>query len=135
MKIFVTLFRYFPYGGLARDCLKIAETLRDRGHEVTIFTEKWEGPRPEGIGVRVLESEAVSSPLPCSRGFAGGRVLRLHPAGILAEELVGKEVRVGINIQIAGFVKGGLGYDRSARTDEDPQKTNEFGRHGDTPDR
>lgn len=61
MKIFVTLFRYFPYGGLARDCLKIAETLRDRGHEVTIFTEKWEGPRPEGIGVRVLESDAVSN--------------------------------------------------------------------------
>src|SRR5262249_17762185 len=54
MKIALALFRWFPHGGLQRDCLAIAKALVARGHGVDILCGAWEGPRPDGIGVRVL---------------------------------------------------------------------------------
>lgn len=54
MKIALALFRWFPHGGLQRDCLAIATALAARGHDVDILCGTWDGPRPAGIGVRVL---------------------------------------------------------------------------------
>ena len=54
MNLGFILFDYFPFGGLQRDCVKIAEHCVARGHRVTIFTRTWEGERPVGIGVEVL---------------------------------------------------------------------------------
>jgi len=47
MKLAFVLFRYFPYGGLERDMLAMAELCRQRGHDVTLYTRSWQGPRPE----------------------------------------------------------------------------------------
>ena len=38
MKIALGIFVYFPFGGLQRDMMKIAEELVSRGAEVTVFT-------------------------------------------------------------------------------------------------
>lgn len=43
MKLAFCLFHYFPFGGLQRDFLKIALACRNNGHDVHIFTSKWEG--------------------------------------------------------------------------------------------
>lgn len=43
MKLAFCLFKYFPYGGLQRDFLRIAETCRRRGHEIHVYTMQWEG--------------------------------------------------------------------------------------------
>lgn len=43
MKLAFCLFKYFPYGGLQRDFLRIAKVCRDRGHEIHVFTTSWEG--------------------------------------------------------------------------------------------
>src|SRR5207253_1422682 len=43
MKLGFLLFDYFPFGGLQRDCLKIARLCATRGHDVTIFTRTWQG--------------------------------------------------------------------------------------------
>lgn len=40
------LFHYFPFGGLERDCLRVAHTLARRGHRVDIYTMAWDGPPP-----------------------------------------------------------------------------------------
>lgn len=54
MKLGFTLFDYFPFGGLQRDCLKIAGHCVARGHAVTIFTRTWEGERPAGVAVELF---------------------------------------------------------------------------------
>lgn len=38
MKIALTIFRYFPYGGLQKDCIRCAKEFLDRGHKVVLFT-------------------------------------------------------------------------------------------------
>lgn len=55
MKMAFALFEYFPYGGLQRDMLAIAELAQQRGHQVTVFTRAWHGePPPVGISVTLV---------------------------------------------------------------------------------
>jgi UDP-glucose:(heptosyl)LPS alpha-1,3-glucosyltransferase len=43
MKLAFCLFNYFPYGGLQRDFLRIAQACQQRGHEIHVYTMRWEG--------------------------------------------------------------------------------------------
>ena len=54
MKFAFVLFKYFPYGGLQRDCLGIAATCQARGHEVDIYTLSWEGDKPHGLNIHII---------------------------------------------------------------------------------
>ena len=54
MKMAFVLFEYFPFGGLQRDMLAIAQAAETRGHQVTIFTRDWDGDKPDAISVRLL---------------------------------------------------------------------------------
>lgn len=54
MKLAFVLFKYFPFGGLQRDMVRIAEACRQRGHEIHVFTLSWEGEQPPGFHVHVL---------------------------------------------------------------------------------
>jgi UDP-glucose:(heptosyl)LPS alpha-1,3-glucosyltransferase len=42
------LFKYFPYGGMQRDCLRLARACSKAGYQVNILTINWKGPKPEG---------------------------------------------------------------------------------------
>lgn len=62
MKLAFILFKYFPYGGLERDCLRIAEEAVKRGHQVCIYTMTWQGdPPPKGIDIEVEQIRAWSN--------------------------------------------------------------------------
>ncbi len=61
MKIAFCLFRYFPYGGLQRDFLRIAQTCAGRGHEIQVFTLAWEGDRPSGMGINLVAVKGMSN--------------------------------------------------------------------------
>ena len=62
MRFAFALFKYFPFGGLQSDMLRIAECAAARGHEVTVFTGAWEGAAPRsGIHVRLLENGGGSN--------------------------------------------------------------------------
>jgi UDP-glucose:(heptosyl)LPS alpha-1,3-glucosyltransferase len=61
MKLAFCLFRYFPYGGLQRDFLKIARLCRDRGHEVHVYTLAWEGEKEPGIAVNVMPTKGFQN--------------------------------------------------------------------------
>lgn len=52
------LERYFPYGGQQRDMLRFARAMTDRGNRVTICTHQWQGDRPDGIEVELLDGQA-----------------------------------------------------------------------------
>jgi len=43
MKLAFCLFKYFPFGGMQRDFLRIARECRARGHEVHVYTMSWDG--------------------------------------------------------------------------------------------
>jgi UDP-glucose:(heptosyl)LPS alpha-1,3-glucosyltransferase len=47
MKFAFVIFKYFPYGGVQRDMLRIARECAARGHDVKIYTGQWHGDRPE----------------------------------------------------------------------------------------
>ena len=38
MRFALAIFKYFPFGGIQRDLLKVARECRARGHEVCVFT-------------------------------------------------------------------------------------------------
>lgn len=57
MRFAFASFKYFPYGGLEKDMLRMAECAASRGHEVTILTGKWECsqyPDTPGITVKII---------------------------------------------------------------------------------
>lgn len=54
MKLAFTLFKYFPYGGLQRDFMRIATICRDHGHSVDVFTLEWNGPKPDGFNINII---------------------------------------------------------------------------------
>lgn len=56
MKFAFLIFKYFPYGGVQRDMLRIARDCAALGHQVTIFTGEWQGAQPEGVQVRLCDS-------------------------------------------------------------------------------
>lgn len=61
MKLGFLLFDYFPFGGLQRDCLKIAQLCAARGHDVTIFTRTWQGNPPDTLKVELFGRQGASN--------------------------------------------------------------------------
>ena len=43
------LYKYFPFGGLQRDFMRIAQTVASRGHRVRVYVWSWEGDCPDNI--------------------------------------------------------------------------------------
>lgn len=54
MKLAFCLFKYFPFGGLQRDFLRIAKECVKRGHTVDVFTMQWEGEQDPDVPVTLL---------------------------------------------------------------------------------
>lgn len=59
MRIAFAIFRYFPFGGLQRDMMSIAQEAQARGHQVTIFCGEWSGDKPKKINVVVVDSKLL----------------------------------------------------------------------------
>jgi len=51
MKLALVIFRYFPFGGLQRDMLAIAQAAQTKGHQVSIFCGDWQGEKISGIDI------------------------------------------------------------------------------------
>ncbi|NJD35702.1 MAG: glycosyltransferase family 4 protein [Betaproteobacteria bacterium] len=62
MQIAFTLFKYFPYGGLQRDFLRIALACQARGHAVRVYTLSWQDELPEGFDVVQVPVKALTNP-------------------------------------------------------------------------
>lgn len=73
MRIAFAIFRYFPFGGLQCDMLRIAGELLRRGHDLTIFCRRWEGERPAGVKVVELRSGGCSNHTRAARFAAAFR--------------------------------------------------------------
>ena len=49
MKLAFCIFKYYPFGGLERNFIRITEECIRRGHSVSVFTMLWEGDIPETL--------------------------------------------------------------------------------------
>lgn len=61
MQLAFVLYKYFPFGGLQRDFLRIALECQSRGHAIRVYTPIWNGEIPEGFDVRVPEIRSWSN--------------------------------------------------------------------------
>lgn len=61
MQLAFVLYKYFPYGGLQRDFLRIALECQRRGHAIRVYTPIWEGEVPAGFDVRVARIRSWSN--------------------------------------------------------------------------
>jgi len=59
MKLAFVLFKYFPYGGLQRDMLRIAVACQKLGYEIHVYTLSWQGDIPAGFHVHRLPVRGV----------------------------------------------------------------------------
>lgn len=48
------LYKYFPFGGLQRDFMRIARTVAGRGHRVRVYTQSWQGECPDEFELIVV---------------------------------------------------------------------------------
>ncbi len=52
---------WFPFGGMQRSLLRIAQACVARGHQVDIYTGEWQGERPDNIGVIEMDTKASTN--------------------------------------------------------------------------
>jgi len=98
MKLAFCLFKYFPYGGLQRDFLRIAETCRQRGHRIDVFAMSWEGAVPEGFDLHLLSARGLSNH-GRSRAFARGLGERLQATNY--DAVIGFNKLPGVDVYFA----------------------------------
>ena len=55
------IFKYFPFGGVQRDLMKLVQGCLDAGHQVRIYVIRWNGPVPDGVDVRKAPVKALSN--------------------------------------------------------------------------
>ncbi|MCL2523447.1 MAG: glycosyltransferase family 4 protein [Betaproteobacteria bacterium] len=82
MQLAFCLYKYFPYGGLQRDFLRIALACQARGHAVRVYTLSWSGDIPEGFELIRVPVKALTNTRRYAKFTAWvARDLQARPAG------------------------------------------------------
>ncbi|MEQ9862342.1 glycosyltransferase family 4 protein [Pectobacterium cacticida] len=61
MNIAICLYKYFPFGGLQRDFLNIAQACVKRGHSVRVYVLSWQGDRPDNMEIILVPTSGLSN--------------------------------------------------------------------------
>lgn len=61
MKLAFCLYKYFPFGGLQRDFVRIATQCVERGHQIRVYTLSWQGERPSFMDIRIVPVSAIQN--------------------------------------------------------------------------
>ena len=98
MQLAFCLYKYFPFGGLQRDFLRIAQACQSRGHSVRVYTLEWRGEIPAGFEVQSVPVKALSN----ARRYAKfsdwvAQDLRARPA----DRVVGFNKMPGLDVYFA----------------------------------
>lgn len=59
MQLAFILYKYFPFGGLQRDFMRIALECQQRGHAIRVYSMFWEGEIPAGFEVLIAPVKAL----------------------------------------------------------------------------
>lgn len=61
MRIAFLLYKYFPYGGMQRDFLRLLQAVQQRGHACRVYCIGWQGEQPEEVELCLVPVSAASS--------------------------------------------------------------------------
>lgn len=61
MKLAFCLFKFFPFGGLQRDFLRILQECQRRRHEIHVYVLEWEGEKPDNLDLHIIPTRAISN--------------------------------------------------------------------------
>lgn len=99
MRLALVLYKYFPYGGLQRDCLRFASALTQRGHHCRVYCIAWQGERPAGVDVRCFPVNALRSHTRNERFLER---VRADLAADAVDAVIGFNKMPGLDIYFAG---------------------------------
>ncbi len=104
MKFAFLIFKYFPFGGMQRDMLRIARELTKKGHQVEIFTISWDGDLPEGdIKAHVIPATGIFNYTKYQRFIAAAhqRIVQDAASGKPFDLIVGFNRMMGLDVYFA----------------------------------
>ena len=98
MQLAFALYKYFPFGGLQRDFLRIALACQTRGHAIRVYVLEWSGEIPTGFEVVTVPVRALSNVRRYEKFLAWMRQdLRQRPA----DRVVGFNKMPGLDVYFA----------------------------------
>src|SRR3979490_658883 len=59
MQLAFVLYKYFPFGGLQHDSMRIAPECQARGQQIRVYTLSWEGATAPGLEVILVPVKAL----------------------------------------------------------------------------
>ena len=60
MNLIFVIYSYFPHGGQQRDFMRILNECRARGQNITVYTLKWSGDKPDGVTIHLAPVKALT---------------------------------------------------------------------------
>ncbi|WP_300336739.1 glycosyltransferase family 4 protein [Accumulibacter sp.] len=98
MQLAFCLYKYFPFGGLQRDCMRIALACQARGHALRIYTLEWRGDVPDGFEVVLVPVRALTNQRRYARfsAWVADDLARRH-----ADRVVGFNKMPGLDVYFA----------------------------------
>ena len=98
MQLAFCLYKYFPFGGLQRDFMRIALACQARGHAIRVYTLSWQGEVPAGFEVVTVPVRALTNARRYEKFSAWvGRDLAQRPA----QRVVGFNKMPGLDVYFA----------------------------------
>ena len=98
MKLAFALYKYFPFGGLQRDFLRIALKCHQQGHSIRIYTYSWQGDVPAGFDIRLLAKKGFTSQ---SRNIRFSRAMQADLLLQPVDRLIGFNKMPGLDVYYA----------------------------------
>jgi len=113
MQLAFCLYKYFPFGGLQRDFLRIALACQARGHAIRVYALEWDGEIPAGFDVTRVPVKAFAN----ARRYAKfSDWVRDDLARRAADRVVGFNKMPGLDVYFAADPC----YEEKARTLRNP---------------
>jgi UDP-glucose:(heptosyl)LPS alpha-1,3-glucosyltransferase len=113
MQLAFCLYKYFPFGGLQRDFLRIALACQARDHAVRVYTLEWRGDIPTGFEVFLVPVSALTNRRRYAKYSAWvAKHLTTHPV----DRIVGFNKMPGLDVYFAADPC----YEEKARTLRNP---------------
>lgn len=101
MNIAICLYKYFPFGGLQRDFLNIAQACVRKGHHVRVYVLSWQGDKPSNLDIILVPQSGLSNHTRHARYVTWvQRHLTAHPV----DRLVGFNKMPGLDFYYAADV-------------------------------
>jgi UDP-glucose:(heptosyl)LPS alpha-1,3-glucosyltransferase len=98
MTLAFVLYKYFPYGGLQRDFVRIAQACQRRGNRIRVYTQSWQGEMPDGFELVRVPARALGNHV---RNEKFARWVQAHLAANPVDRIIGFNKMPGLDVYYA----------------------------------